>query len=230
MAIHQKSDSELLSHLWCDPQELQNTGICGGLVGVFLGQPAFHRVTIYKMRFFFVAIADFHMGFVKGRLLGHSQKSAYAPFLYHGIAFQRIKLFFAQALKGAMGPSSGLTEGIFLYSFVDGQCNGEKRGKKHSCQCDGQDSHDVPRPAGQKKAQTQTANAALIGNFHLDTSSPCDNAPILNADDTMGHLCNFFVVGDHHHGLSKFLPCHFHQTEHILACLAVQVAGGFVGQ
>ena len=44
------------------------------------------------------------------------------------------------------------------------------------------------------------------------------------------HPGNLRVVGNHHNGLVKFLAGHFQETDHIIAGLGIQVAGGFICQ
>ena len=44
-----------------------------------------------------------------------------------------------------------------------------------------------------------------LDTFMARTPSPRDDPAVLNADDAVGELGDLLVVGDHHHGLGKFL-------------------------
>ena len=102
--------------------------------------------------------------------------------------------------------------------------------KEHRRQGDGQYRHQIAGAAGQQGAEAQAADAAPVGDFHGDPSLPRHDPSVLDADDAVGHLGDFLIVGNHHHGLGELLTRHLHEPQHILAGFAVQVAGGLVSQ
>lgn len=50
----------------------------------------------------------------------------------------------------------------------------------------------------------------------------------LDADHSVSHLCNRFVMGYHYNRLAEFLSGDFQQAENVLRCLAVKVSGRLV--
>ena len=79
MAVHRKGDGKLCPQLRFHPQQLQDTGVGGRLVGALLGEPPHHRFAVHPVGFIGIGVADLHMGLVERLLRGHAQKAAQPP-------------------------------------------------------------------------------------------------------------------------------------------------------
>ena len=102
MTIHRKRDGELGAQLRLYPQQRQDMGIRGGLIGALLGQSAFDGVAVHPVGLVGVGIADLYMGFVEWDIRRHTQKAAQAPGLDERIVLQFLKLLLCQILEGSM--------------------------------------------------------------------------------------------------------------------------------
>ena len=53
---------------------------------------------------------------------------------------------------------------------------------------------------------------------------------VLDPHDPVCLLRDLGIVSDHHDSLAEFPAGHLEQPDHVIACLGVQVYGGFVGE
>ena len=125
MAVHLKGDGELCPELRLDAQQLQHTGIGGGLVGPFCGQAALNGVAEGPVGFILVRIADLHMRFVEGYVGGHPQVTSQAPGLDAGGFLQFVELGLGQVLESTVVKTAALAEVGLLHPLIDGEGNGE---------------------------------------------------------------------------------------------------------
>ena len=166
MSVHLKGNGELDADLRLHPQQLQHMGVGGRLVGALLGKTALYRVAVAPVGLVGVGVADLHMGFVEGNLCGHAHKAAQAPGFDERIVLQCLELLLSEVLEGAMGPAPGLTEVVLLDALVDGEGDGKKGWKQSRRQGDGQHRHQIAGTVCKEAFQTQTADAAAVGDIH----------------------------------------------------------------
>ena len=126
MAVHAKSDGKLGAQLRLYPQQRQDMGICGGLVGAFLGQSPLNGVAVHPVGLVGIRVPHLHVGLIERDVRRHAQKAAQAPGLDERIVFQFLKLLLCQVLEGTVGPASRLPEVALLNTLVDGEGDGEK--------------------------------------------------------------------------------------------------------
>ena len=112
-------------------------------------------------------------------------------------------------LEAAVGVPADLPEVGLLEAVVDGHGDGEKGRKEGGRQGDGDNGDQVSHLGRAHGPPAQTADALAVGYAQHRPSPPCDDAPVLDADDAVGHLGQLLIVRDHHDGLAKTLPGHF---------------------
>ena len=115
-------------------------------------------------------------------------------------------LLFIYFLERPMVVPARLPEVVGFIAFRHRHGNGKEGGKQQGRQSDGQHRDEIPLSGGPQGFQAQLADAGLIFDIHILTPLfPGDDPSVFDADDPVGHLGDFLVVGDHDNGLGELL-------------------------
>ena len=163
VAVHGEGDGEGDPQLGLHPQQLQHTGVGGGLVGPLLGQAALYGIAKTPVGVVGVGVTHLHMVLIEGFLGGHAQEAPQAPFLDGRVVFQFFKLFLGHVFERPVAVAPRLAEVGLLETVVDGQGDDEQGGKQNRRQRNGHDGDGVAglgRPHG---LSSQPADAGFVG-------------------------------------------------------------------
>ena len=171
--VQVEDHGKLRADLRLHPQQGQDVGVRGGLVGALPGQPPLLGDAEVVGCGGGLQVGYLHVGLVEGRLRGHTQEHPGGTLPDEGIGPQFLHLLPSDPLDGGVHVASRLAEILLLVGVIDRGGDGKEGRKEDGGQGDGQHRHNVAGPGRFHGPHPQAADHAAVG----DSNHPLTPGP-----------------------------------------------------